>query len=235
MAVSNTSSFFLVVNSYYNTKLDPVPYTDEGLQLYTETFYKYLSFSQYGIYFDCSKKDFDHFFIEFLQQKGQHTTKYFAFIFLGHGSEGHLLMNDRQPVSIQSIIDAINTFVPEDVTKLFIINACRKYEQLKRPLELPETRNSIYIYSTLPGREAIPAWSKYFNDEMRTSADNLADICFSACAKMKKELKMINVEQSQYISNGLPAPKLLQSETSRLKIPDAISEHLLVYSQTMPR
>ena len=228
MAVANTSSFFLVVNSYYNTQLDPVPNTDEGLQLYAETFYKYLSFSQYGIHSDCSKEDFVRVFINFLKQIGPHTTKYFAFIFLGHGSEGHLFMNDGQSVSIQDIVDEINKFVPEQVSKLFIINACRENEKLV----LPNTPNSIYIYSTLPGRKAIPEWSKYFNDQMRTNAGDLADVCFSARGKMKEYLKS-NVEPSQYISNGLSAPKLLQDEPFRLKIPEAISQHLKAYSQLM--
>ena len=217
------------MNSYYNdTQLDPVPHTDEGLQLYTETFYKYLSFSNGEILSDCSKEDFVRVFIDFLQRKGPHTTQYFAFIFLGHGSEGHLLMNDGQAVSIQDIIDEINKVVLEKVSKLFIINACRENEQLM----LPKTPNSIYIYSTLPGRKAIPAWSKYFNDEMRTNAGDLDAVCFSACGKMKEYLNS-NVEPSQYISNGLPAPKLLQRDAFRLEIPEAISGRLIAYSQLM--
>ena len=167
-------------------------------------------------------------FIDFLQGKGRYTTKYFAFIFLGHGSGGRLLMNDGQSVSIQVIIDEINKFVPEQVSKLFIINACRENEQLV----LPKTPNSIYIYATLPGRKAIPAWSKYFNDELRTNAGDLHAVCFSACAKVKEYLNS-NVEPSQYISNGLPAPKLLQSETFRLEIPGAILGRLTTYSQLM--
>ena len=217
-------SFFLVVNSYRNRQ-KPLPFADEGFLQYTETFYTYLSFnSQYRIVFDCTKKGFFENLNNFLQEMEQYQVRvknfYVAFIFLGHGKGEDLIMNDGEGVNICNVIAEFVRRVPEEFTKLFILDACRSDFRVS---SLHDNQNCIFIYSTLPndaawrgppnspGRYGI--WSYCFNESLRTNTGNLDIVRSSTDVLVRKELQLRDQTRStaqfgQMIINGVPSPNL---------------------------
>ena len=212
-------SFFLVVNSYRNSQ-KPLRFADEGFRDYTTTFYTYLSFiSRYQLVFDCTRdqfyKNLNNFLEEMGQYKGMDKKFYVAFIFLGHGQNNHLVMNDGNVVSISSVINRFVSEIPEEFIKLFIFDACRPGFSVPSHHE----KNCIFIYSTLPNDEACSGstdspgrygiWSYHFNVSLRVITGSLDTVRSSTDMLVRNELgQRSDAQVGQMISNGVASPCL---------------------------
>ena len=80
----------------------------------------------------------------------EQATKYVVFYFIGHGRHGDVLfMEDGGEMTTKELVD-IFSLLPKEISKFFLIDACRGTAGGGDPSYCLELENSLLARSTLP-------------------------------------------------------------------------------------